>query len=119
MLSQRTRDGERHCQATNRRFPCFTLKLVEVWPNLPDDFWGVQEAGAVCRGRSEVCFEPSPHRNAGFSHVGLEYILSQLPLNDEQFRGAGGATLQAVARDLVKEWHPVPQRLVDEADIPA
>jgi len=49
----------------------------------------------------------------------LSVPLAQLPLSDEQFRGADGATLQAVARDLVKEWHPVLRRLVDEADIPA
>ncbi len=29
--------------------------------------------------------------------------LAHLPLSDEQFRGADGATLQAVARDLVKD----------------
>ena len=45
--------------------------------------------------------------------------LAQLPLSDEQFRGADGATLHAAARTLVKDWHPVPRRLVDEADIPA
>jgi 2-polyprenyl-6-methoxyphenol hydroxylase-like FAD-dependent oxidoreductase len=49
----------------------------------------------------------------------LSTSLAQLPLSDEQFRDADGATLQVVARDLVKEWHPVPRRLVEEADIPA
>ena len=49
----------------------------------------------------------------------LSPSLAQLPLSDEQFRSADGATLQAVASDLVKEWHPVLRRLVDEADIPA
>ena len=49
----------------------------------------------------------------------LSASLAQLPLSDEQFRSADGATLQAAARDLVKDWHPVLRRLVDEADIPA
>ncbi len=49
----------------------------------------------------------------------LSVSLAQLPLSNEQFRDVDGATLQAVARELVKEWHPVLRRLVDEADIPA
>ena len=49
----------------------------------------------------------------------LSVSLAQLPLSNEQFRDVDGATLQAVARELVKEWHPVLRRLLDEADIPA
>jgi 2-polyprenyl-6-methoxyphenol hydroxylase-like FAD-dependent oxidoreductase len=49
----------------------------------------------------------------------LNVSLEQLAMSDEQFRDADGTTLQAVARDLVEEWHPVLRRLVDEADIPA
>ena len=43
--------------------------------------------------------------------------MTQPLFSEEQLQRADGATLQAMARDIAQEWHPILRRLIDEADV--